>query len=231
MKQSGNKFRYSSCEKSLVTGVQFGLMSEQEIVSWMQQTRARLSASPLSLHLSCSCSLPSNCWDCLYEGHHLFLRASAFCGSSQDWERPRLGWAGIWAPRPQSQAVRPLFSHKTSAKNAIIVDGETIWPQPNSILLLLCFSNCDIKREWTVDELKKANQADINQPQGLCDPRLGISGPREKCKTCLESLECPGHFGRIELAKPIYHIGYINQVVKILKCICYNCGRLKVPVI
>jgi DNA-directed RNA polymerase II subunit RPB1 len=50
-----------------------------------------------------------------------------------------------------------------------------------------------------------------------------------KCETCGEGMqECPGHFGHIELAKPVYHIGFLNKVKKILECVCVNCGKLKV---
>ena len=28
--------------------------------------------------------------------------------------------------------------------------------------------------------------------------------------------ECPGHFGHIDLAKPVYHMGFIQKTMKIL---------------
>lgn len=40
--------------------------------------------------------------------------------------------------------------------------------------------------------------------------------------------ECPGHFGHIELARPVFHQGFIVKVKKILECVCYSCGKLKV---
>jgi DNA-directed RNA polymerase II subunit RPB1 len=40
--------------------------------------------------------------------------------------------------------------------------------------------------------------------------------------------ECPGHFGHIELARPIFHPGFMKTVKKILECVCTNCGKLKV---
>lgn len=79
---------------------------------------------------------------------------------------------------------------------------------------------------------------------GLADPRLGTIDRNYKCQTCGEGMaECPGHFGHIELARPVFHIGngtpillydfpnhsigFIVKVKKILECICVNCGRLK----
>jgi DNA-directed RNA polymerase subunit A' len=42
---------------------------------------------------------------------------------------------------------------------------------------------------------------------GLMDVRLGVIDPGLKCKTCgLKLKECPGHFGYIELARPVLHI-------------------------
>jgi DNA-directed RNA polymerase II subunit RPB1 len=67
---------------------------------------------------------------------------------------------------------------------------------------------------------------------------------------------CPGHFGHIELATPVFHVGktfslfsqflhyfgrsysnpcsfffkkkgFINKIKKVLETICYNCGKIK----
>jgi DNA-directed RNA polymerase II subunit RPB1 len=43
---------------------------------------------------------------------------------------------------------------------------------------------------------------------GLMDPRMGTIDRNFKCQTCGEGMsECPGHFGHIELARPVYHPG------------------------
>jgi len=43
---------------------------------------------------------------------------------------------------------------------------------------------------------------------GLMDPRMGTIDRNFKCQTCGESMsECPGHFGHIELARPVFHPG------------------------
>ncbi|ODQ79999.1 hypothetical protein BABINDRAFT_36081 [Babjeviella inositovora NRRL Y-12698] len=62
---------------------------------------------------------------------------------------------------------------------------------------------------------------------GLNDPRLGSIDRNFKCQTCGEDMnECPGHFGHIELAKPVFHIGFIAKIKKVCECICMNCGKL-----
>lgn len=62
---------------------------------------------------------------------------------------------------------------------------------------------------------------------GLNDPRLGSVDRQFKCATCLENMsECPGHFGHIELAKPVFHPGFIKKVKKILEIVCHNCSKV-----
>jgi DNA-directed RNA polymerase subunit A' len=65
---------------------------------------------------------------------------------------------------------------------------------------------------------------------GLMDLRLGVVDPGLRCKTCgSRAGECPGHFGRIELSRPVIHVGYIKIIYKILQGLCKTCGRLAVP--
>ena len=40
------------------------------------------------------------------------------------------------------------------------------------------------------------------------DPRMGTIDRNFKCQTCGEGMsECSGHFGHIELARPVFHPG------------------------
>ena len=65
---------------------------------------------------------------------------------------------------------------------------------------------------------------------GLMDIRLGVIDPGLKCKTCGSKLkECSGHFGYIELARPIVHIKFVNVIMNLLKCTCRDCGRILIP--
>src|SRR3989344_2497959 len=53
---------------------------------------------------------------------------------------------------------------------------------------------------------------------GLMDIRLGVIDPGLRCKTCGGKLkECLGHFGHIDLARPIIHIKYINTILSLLR--------------
>jgi len=65
---------------------------------------------------------------------------------------------------------------------------------------------------------------------GLMDIRLGVIDPGLKCKTCGSKLkECIGHFGYIELARPIIHIKFITIILNLMKSICRDCGRILIP--
>lgn len=62
---------------------------------------------------------------------------------------------------------------------------------------------------------------------GLMDTRLGVIDPGLKCRTCGGKLkECQGHFGYIELARPIIHIKFVNVILNLLRCTCQECGKV-----
>ncbi|MBU2637425.1 MAG: DNA-directed RNA polymerase subunit A' [Nanoarchaeota archaeon] len=62
---------------------------------------------------------------------------------------------------------------------------------------------------------------------GLMDIRLGVIDPGLRCKTCAGKLkECHGHFGYIELARPIIHINYAKILMNFLQCTCRECGKV-----
>ncbi len=62
---------------------------------------------------------------------------------------------------------------------------------------------------------------------GLMDIKLGVIDPGLRCKTCGGKLkECVGHFGYIELARPIIHIKYIKVILDLLQSTCRECSRL-----
>lgn len=62
---------------------------------------------------------------------------------------------------------------------------------------------------------------------GLMDPRLGVVDPGIKCRTCGGGVgECYGHFGYLELTKPVIHVHYAKTIFTLLKCFCRKCSRL-----
>jgi len=87
-------------------------------------------------------------------------------------------------------------------------------------------------------EIRKMSAAEIITPDtydedgfpiefGLMSQRLGVIDPGLRCKTCGGRMgECPGHFGHIELAAPVIHIGFVKRIQKILSATCRACGRV-----
>ena len=83
------------------------------------------------------------------------------------------------------------------------------------------------------------------------DPRMGTMDKELKCFTCkgskcqlisqdtiskefvlnhvIAQADCPGHFGHIELARPVYHAGLLEFIRKTLRCVCFNCSMLMLP--
>ena len=89
------------------------------------------------------------------------------------------------------------------------------------------------------DEIRKTSVAEIvstdtfsgNEPVigGLFDNRMGVIEYNKICKTCEQkNTFCPGHFGHIELAKPVFYIQFFDMVRKLLKCVCWRCSKLLV---
>ncbi len=62
---------------------------------------------------------------------------------------------------------------------------------------------------------------------GLMDPHLGVIDPSLRCRACgAKGGECQGHFGSIDLARPVIHVGFGDTIHKILRSTCNSCGRV-----
>src|SRR5919198_4830252 len=95
---------------------------------------------------------------------------------------------------------------------------------------------------WSPIEVRKLSVAEITAPEtydedgmpvqgGLMDNRLGTVEPGQKCATCGNtSAKCPGHFGHIELAEPVLHIAFVDDIHKLLLITCRSCNRIKLDV-
>lgn len=55
----------------------------------------------------------------------------------------------------------------------------------------------------------------------------GISQKDALCTTCNQGLnECVGHFGYLDLALPVFHVGHFRSTIQILQSICKTCARV-----
>ena len=90
------------------------------------------------------------------------------------------------------------------------------------------FSPDEIVRRSVV-EITTSATYDGNEPKigGLFDPRMGVLDNGKTCRSCLQTNHgCPGHFGHYRLARPVYFIQFMDEITKILKCVCIRCGKL-----
>ncbi len=90
-------------------------------------------------------------------------------------------------------------------------------------------------------EVRRYSVAEITQPEtydedgmpvqgGLMDSRLGTLEPGQKCGTCGSTAgRCPGHFGHIELAEPVLHIAFVDEINRLVQTTCRSCGRILLP--
>ena len=88
----------------------------------------------------------------------------------------------------------------------------------------------EIRKNSVVEITKhETYEKDCPDIKGLFDSRMGTTDLGKTCSTCgLNNIDCPGHFGHIKLVRPIYNYHFIDVIIKILKCICFRCGKLKI---
>ncbi len=81
--------------------------------------------------------------------------------------------------------------------------------------------------ELTQKLLYSPDDRTLPAENGPLDRRLGVSARNALCATCGATLaDCAGHFGRIELCLPVFHVGYFNAVKSLLERICKCCSRI-----
>ncbi|XLS72006.1 hypothetical protein HN51_028871 [Arachis hypogaea] len=84
-------------------------------------------------------------------------------------------------------------------------------------------------RRNSVVEIEHGKSSEKGKPKvgGLSDPRLGTVDRKIRCATCTADMaECPGHFGHLELAKPMFHVGFLKTVLTVMRCVCFNCSKI-----
>ncbi len=91
---------------------------------------------------------------------------------------------------------------------------------------------------FSQDQVKKLSVAKLTVPDtynedgypidgGLLDQRLGVIDPGLVCKTCGgRAKTCPGHFGHIELVRPVIHSEFAKIINMLLQATCQKCHRI-----
>ena len=76
----------------------------------------------------------------------------------------------------------------------------------------------------------KTYQGDVPAVGGVFDPRFGVTEQGKACPTCKQThLLCPGHFGHIRLARPVYLYQFIEVIQKVLAVVCISCSNPYLP--
>ena len=58
---------------------------------------------------------------------------------------------------------------------------------------------------------------------------MGVLEPGLICPTDgLDYMKTPGYFGHINLSRPVYYIQYLTTTLKVLRCVCFKCSKLKI---
>jgi len=62
---------------------------------------------------------------------------------------------------------------------------------------------------------------------GLFDPRMGVLEPGTICPTDgMTYIDTPGYFGHIELARPLFFMQHLKEIMKFCRCVCFKCSKL-----
>ena len=110
------------------------------------------------------------------------------------------------------------------------MNKDYIEPETNNVIgLQFSIMSPEEIRKRSVVEVTRHETYDKDNPviKGLFDIRMGTTEMDKICGTCGQgNINCPGHFGHIELARPVYHYQFIQILHKVLKCTCIQCSKL-----
>ena len=84
-------------------------------------------------------------------------------------------------------------------------------------------------RKNSVVEVTSGDTYNNNKPVvgGLFDPRMGVLEPGLICPTDgMTYINTPGYFGHIELARPVFSIQHMKDILKISRSVCFKCSKL-----
>lgn len=92
---------------------------------------------------------------------------------------------------------------------------------------------------WSSDEIKRVSvkkitepksfgKAGVLEPEGLYSTDLGPAKRFDTCTTCGRGeVDCPGHYGHIELSAPVYNPMLVQTLFQILSKCCFECYRFR----
>jgi DNA-directed RNA polymerase II subunit RPB1 len=90
------------------------------------------------------------------------------------------------------------------------------------------FSHEDINRGSVADVLTfDTYEGNMPKNNGLFDHNMGSIDAAIICPIDEKKAElCPGYFGKIDLALPVFNYHFMSIIEKVLKCTCFHCSKL-----
>jgi DNA-directed RNA polymerase II subunit RPB1 len=85
----------------------------------------------------------------------------------------------------------------------------------------------DILKRSVVEVITdKTHQSTLPVPGGVFDSRFGVIDNGKECPTCKQTNQhCPGHFGHIRLARPVYLYQFFDTIAQLANAICLSCSK------
>jgi DNA-directed RNA polymerase II subunit RPB1 len=84
-------------------------------------------------------------------------------------------------------------------------------------------------QQSVVEVASLLNGPRVTAPQALnwlFDPKMGVTKPGAYCPTDGNTyIDCPGYFGYLWLARPVYYTQYLKYTVKVLGLVCWKCSQ------
>jgi DNA-directed RNA polymerase beta' subunit len=89
---------------------------------------------------------------------------------------------------------------------------------------------------WNPNDIMKGSVVEVSssetyenglpKPNGLFDRHMGVIDNGQTCDTCKQNNHnCTGHFGHIQLAKPVFFVHLQSMLLKVMRCVCWRCSK------
>ena len=115
----------------------------------------------------------------------------------------------ILNPNP-TPSMREVISKIKTVTYGVLTEGE-----------IVAMASCEV--------FAPSNKGSASLENTPYDPRLGALDNADVCQYCdNKNKQCPGHFGYMRLAYPVYNPRHIDTVLSILKCICVECAEPRI---
>ena len=121
-----------------------------------------------------------------------------------------------------------------SGQTAGEISASKIHHPPDAKIVEIAFgliSSAEIRRR-AVAEVTSATLEERGYPKegGPNDLRAGTMNRMYLCQTCEKNCtDCQGHALFVELPLPVLNISLVPMIVRVLRCVCFGCSKLRVP--